>query len=307
MKQIYLIKSDSYQLLNERINEIVGDIETVSHFSLNDATINEVIDDAGYFGLFDEKKVVIVRDVKYFGGKFLYEEDTDKLNNFLTNIEDIIIVFVCDEISESKAITKRMKELGAEIIIINSKDEQSKYIDEYCKKHDITINQNVIDKIMENSFHDLDVFLQEVNRLSIIDKNITEELVEQYSVKNNDEDVTFDFSNAVVDKNFNKAFDLLDQLLDNGTEPFSIVGLLASSFINMYMVKDAVNHGLTDDEIAKVLGYTNSKRVFVMKRNGQKYDLDTLKDIIIRLSELDIKIKTGYNPVYEIKEFLLNL
>ena len=307
MKQIYLIKSDSYQLLNERINEIVGDIETVSHFSLNDATINEVIDDAGYFGLFDEKKVVIVRDVKYFGGKFLYEEDTDKLNNFLTNIEDIIIVFVCDEISESKVITKRMKELGAEIIIINSKDEQSKYIDEYCKKHDITINQNVIDKIMENSFHDLDVFLQEVNRLSIIDKNITEELVEQYSVKNNDEDVTFDFSNAVVDKNFNKAFDLLDQLLDNGTEPFSIVGLLASSFINMYMVKDAVNHGLTDDEIAKVLGYTNSKRVFVMKRNGQKYDLDTLKDIIIRLSELDIKIKTGYNPVYEIKEFLLNL
>ena len=200
-----------------------------------------------------------------------------------------------------------MKELGAEIIIINSKDEQSKYIDEYCKKHDITINQNVIDKIMDNSFHDLDVFLQEINRLSIIDKNITDELVEQYSVKNNDEDVTFDFSNAVVDKNFNKAFDLLDQLLDNGTEPFSIVGLLASSFINMYMVKDAVNHGLTDDEIAKVLGYTNSKRVFVMKRNGQKYDLDSLKDIIIRLSELDIKIKTGYNPVYEIKEFLLNL
>ena len=307
MKQIYLIKSDSYQLLNERINEIVGDIETISHFSLNESTINEVIDDAGYFGLFDEKRVVIVRDVKYFGGKFLYEEDTDKLNNFLTNVDDIIIIFVCDEISESKAITKRMKEIGAEIIIINSKEEQSKYIDEYCKKHDITINQNVIDKIMENSFHDLDVFLQEVNRLSIIDKNITDELVEQYSVKNNDEDVTFDFSNAVVDKNFNKAFDLLDQLLDNGTEPFSIVGLLASSFINMYMVKDAVNHGLTDDEIAKVLGYTNSKRVFVMKRNGQKYDLDTLKDIIIRLSELDIKIKTGYNPVYEIKEFLLNL
>lgn len=307
MNKIYLIKSDSYQLLNDKINELVGDIQNVSDFSLSEVTINDVIEDAGYFGLFDSKKAVIVHDVKYFGGKFLYEDDTNKLNEFLSNIDDILILFICEEISKDKAITKRMIEIGAEIIDINSKESQSKYIDEYCKKHELVIDNNIIDIIMQNAMNDLDVFLQEINRLSLISKRITKEIVDKYSVKSNIDDVSFDFSNAVIDKNFAKAFDLLDQLLDNGTEPVSIIGLLANSYTNIYMVKDAVNHGLTDDEIAKVLGYSNSKRVFVMKKNGNKYDLDTLKNIILKLSDLDIKIKTGLNPVYEIKEFLLNL
>lgn len=307
MNKIYLIKSDSYQLLNEKIEEIVGDIQNISNFSLSESTINDVIDDAGYFGLFDSEKAVIVHDVKYFGGKFLYEDDTNKLNEFLSNVDDLLIIFICEEISKDKTITKRMIELGAEIIDINSKESQSKYIDEYCKKHEIVIDNNVIDIITQNSMNDLDVFLQEINRLSIISKHITKDLVDKYSVQSNIDDVSFDFSNAVVDKNFAKCFDLLDQLLANGTEPVSIIGLLANSFTNIYMVKDAVSHGLTDDEIAKVLGYSNSKRVFVMKKNGSKYDLDTLKNIILKLSDLDIKIKTGLNPAYEIKEFLLNL
>ena len=73
------------------------------------------------------------------------------------------------------------------------------------------------------------------------------------------------------------------------------------------MVKSALNDGLSDEEIAKLFGYTNPKRVGVLKRNGKIYTLDQLKDIIISLSELDLKIKSGYNQVYAIKEFLLNL
>ena len=45
----------------------------------------------------------------------------------------------------------------------------------------------------------------------------------------------------------------------------------------------------------------------MLKRNGRIYTLEELSDIIHSLYELDKKIKTGYNPVYGLKEFLLDL
>ena len=136
--------------------------------------------------------------------------------------------------------------------------------------------------------------------------NITTDMVNNYTHKN-DEDVTFSFSNATIAKDFDFSFKYLDIMLKNGAEPINIVALLANSFTNIYMVKSAASDGLSDEEIAKLFGYTNPKRVGVLKRNGKIYTLDQLKDIIISLSELDLKIKSGYNQIYAIKEFLLNL
>ena len=47
--------------------------------------------------------------------------------------------------------------------------------------------------------------------------------------------------------------------------------------------------------------------LYAMKKNSKIYTTEDLKNIIIDLSNLDIKLKTGYNAKYEIKEFLLNL
>ena len=106
-----------------------------------------------------------------------------------------------------------------------------------------------------------------------------------------DGDYTFDFSNAVVSKDFTKAFSLLDTLLEDGVEVFALVGLLASSFANMYMVKRASMDGLSDEAIAKLFGYSSTSRVYVLKKNSKIYSIEDLKEIIIALSDVDYKIK----------------
>ena len=79
-----------------------------------------------------------------------------------------------------------------------------------------------------------------------------------------------------------------------------------SSYSTLYMVKDAVNHGLSDEDITKLFGFS-PMRTTIVKRNGKFYPIDEIANIINSLYELDIKIKTGYNPVFELKEFLINL
>ena len=82
MANLYIIKSPSYRLLNEEIKKIAGEDANITYFSLNEVSIYDCIDDASYFGLFEEKRVIVIKDVKYFGGKFAYEEETEALSKF---------------------------------------------------------------------------------------------------------------------------------------------------------------------------------------------------------------------------------
>ncbi len=309
MKKIYLISSPSYNIINLEIKKIAGDNTNITVHSLNDETIYDCIEDASYFGLFDESRVIVIKDTKYFGGKFNYEEETNALYNYLSNMdESTSIIFVCDAISKTKDFTKKVLSLGATVSDFTSIDETAikQVINDYVTSHELILDKNALDLILKNSLDNIDVAIKDIEKISNINSHITEDLVNTYGIKLESVD-TFEFSNAVIAKNFRDAFTLLDKLLNNGVDEFQILGVLASSYINMYMVRDAVNHGLTDEEIAKKLGYSGTGRVYVMKKNSKIYTTEDLEKIIIDLSDLDIKIKTGYNPVYEIKEFLLNL
>ena len=307
--EIYLLKSSSYRILNNEIAKITKGINNITNFSLLEVDIRDIIDDASYYGLFSEKRCIIVKDTKYFGGKFAYEEESNFLYEFLSSkLEDLIMIFICDDIKKTKDLTKKVTSLGASIIDISnvSEEDMKELITSYCNDQEIKIDNKAYDLLLKNSVNNLDIMIQEIDKLSLVDKNITVDIVNTYGSKEAD-DETFNFSNAVVAKQFAKAFELLDVLLKNGVEPSALIGLLSSSFANMYMVRDAVNNHLTDEEIAKALGYSGTGRVFVMKKNSKIYTLDQLKDIILDLCVLDSKIKTGYDPVYGIKEFLLNL
>ncbi len=307
--EITLIKSSSYRLLNQSIDQITKDVMNKTVFSLNEVSIQEVIDDASYFGLFDERRAIIVKDVKLFGGKFAYEEESNALLKFLQSVkDDTIFVFICDDIKKTKDLTKNVIGLGAKVIDISNIDDAkfNELIAHYTEEEGILLDDKARDMIKKNVLSNIDIAIQEIDKIRLVDQHITVDLVNQYG-SSEDDDETFAFSNAVIAKDFKSAFSILEILLKQGVEVNALVGILASSFSNMFMVKEAVNHGMDDETIAKTLGYSGTGRVYVMKKNARIYTLEQLKDILLALSTLDIKIKTGANPVYGLKEFLLDL
>lgn len=309
MKNIYLLASLSYHVINSEIKKIVGDNTNITYESLNDMSIYDCIDDASYFGLFDEARVIVIKDVKYFGGKFNYTDEVEALLKFLSAMgDDLTIIFVCDAITKTKDATKKVLNMGAKLVDYQSlsDDKAREVINEYVQEHEYILDKDALDLVLKNSLDNLDVAIQDIEKISNINKHITIDLVNEYGIKLQNVD-TFEFSNALIMKKFDLAFSLLDKLFEQGVDEFQILGVLASSYINMYMVRDAVNHGLSDEEIAKKLGYSGTGRVYVMKKNSKIYTMEDLAKVIIDLSDLDIKLKSGYNVKYKIKEFLLSL
>ena len=320
MANLYIIKSPSYRLLNEEIKKIAGEDANITYFSLNEVSIYECIDDASYFGLFEEKRVIVIKDVKYFGGKFAYEEETEALSKFFKSLSgDTTVIFVTDQVTKTKEATKALTNNGGKIIDLSKVDDEVLYdiINEYTKNNKITLENGLIPILKSNCLNNVDLIIQEIDKLSLLNSTITKKMVEEsgsiyIEYKNNQDEnsqdnTAFDFSNAVIAKKFSDALKHLDKLILKGTEVPQLIGLLSGSYVTMYVVKKASQEGLSDEEIAELCGFSNPKRVPVLKRNSKIYTLEDLKEIIIELSQIDKKSKTGYNGIYEIKKFLLNL
>jgi DNA polymerase III delta subunit len=309
MKNVYLIKSISYHLTDLLIKDIIKDNNNVTTISLMNTSIYDCIDDASYYGLFSDPRVIILKDVKYFGGKFNYEEESTAIKNFISNIsDDLTIIFICDSILKTKDLTKYFISGGATIIDKSEllDDDINNLISDYSKSLNVSVDAKAKLLLLKNANNDIDVVLSEIEKISNVSNNITEDLVKEYgSIVNSDE--TFNFIDAVVQKNFNSMFNLLDNLISNGSEVLGLISLLANRYSTMYIVKSADIDRVSDEEIAKLLNYKNPKRLYYVRKEAKIYTLDQLKEIIINLSTLDKKIKTGLSPVYGLKELLLNL
>lgn len=309
MKKIYLIKTLSYRILDSVLKSIIKDNTNVTTFSLNDVTIYDCIDDASYFGLFAENRVIVIKDVKYFGGKFNYEEEANAIKSFFEKLDDsTMVIFICDNIIKTKDLTKTAINYGAEIIDKSELEENElqAIINEYVSSLDVKIDEKASKLLLKNSNNNIDIVLMEIDKIANVDKIINESLVKEYSSTINT-DETFEFIDAVVQKRFDLVFALLEKLLNNNTEILGLISLLANRYSTIYIVKSADKNQVGDEKIAELLGFKNKGRLYYIRRDGKIYTLDQLKEIIISLSELDKKIKTGLSPVYGFKELLLNL
>jgi DNA polymerase III delta subunit len=200
MKNIHLIKSNSFNLADNLINELTEGYTDINKFDLDIVELNDVINDASYYGLFNDKKAVIISNTKYFGGRFLYEEECELLYNFLSNLDDnIIVIFICNELAKDKDITKKVISLGATIHNLDNlkEAELKEHINSYLKNNNIKMDDKVITEFLNRVEGNIDLFINEINKISIITKTITIDEINKYSSYRNT-DVTFDFVGSIV-------------------------------------------------------------------------------------------------------------
>ena len=316
---VYVIRSSSVRLLNGKINEITKDIPEKKYFSLEYDDLQDVIIDASYVGMFSDLRVIIVRGVNYFGGKAKYEDQVNSLFKLINNLdESITLILVCDNLLKTKDSAKTLLSMNVEFIdYSNNTEAEEEYLKNYENENELKIDPKALTKLKEFTCNNFDLLMNELDKLSIITKNITFKDVTEYSSnyiipKDNLEeldynDVSFKFVDSLINKKFKDAFAYFDKVVERGDDIYSLIGLINSQFSNVYMVKAALSKGLSDEEIMNELGYKKVGRVYIMKKNGNIYTLDELRDIICYLSDIDLKIKLGNDPINSLKEFILSL
>ena len=80
---MYLIYGESYRLIEEEIEKIIKENTNVITMDLNVSSLEDVIREATYVSMFQEKKFLIVRNASFFTSSKTKEEDLDILFKYI--------------------------------------------------------------------------------------------------------------------------------------------------------------------------------------------------------------------------------
>lgn len=318
MKNKYIIKSNSHIIITNEINKITESIENITYFSMNDTELDDIIVDASYFGFLDTSKAIVITDINYFGDKFKHEEETTKIINFLTNLDErCIVIFVTDKVDKKKELTSKALELGTELLDFSNLSNETikNNVDTFVIDNKLILDNNAYQEIYNKTKGYLDIIIEEIKKLSLIDKHITLDIVneygsnymiEPYNQDNNYDDIIWKFYDAVTSKNFKLLFNLLDELLGRGEEYVTLISGIFNQYLPIYVIKCMEENKESKENMMKITGYSD-KRIFMLQKKGRIYTKEDIENILLKLTDIDIKSKSGYDVAYLFKEFLIEL
>lgn len=310
--KINLISGESYLLVNEKINDIVGLSKNVTTFDLAQSTLEDVLIEAGYVSMFEEEKFIVIKNANFFGTDKIKDSDTDILLNYFEHPSDNTnLIFICStKLDLRKKITKIVKDRFNLINIPNLKYyEIENRAMEAFKKNGFKVEADTVKYLVQNSLNNFDLTMNEVEKIMLFynesDYVKYEDVVNiaAKSINTNN----FLFVDAVVEGDLEKSFELLNDLKIMKVEPTIVLSLLARDFRIMLQIKTLQKEEKREYEILSELGLQDWQlnkyltKIFPFK-------IKELESILIKIADMDLNIKTGKVDKYTALElFILDI
>lgn len=305
----YLIEGSDYISVNNKISEIIKENAfsdaSISKYDLSEGLLDDALEDLNTYGLFSDKKIVIINNFDKMDPLFNKPEE---LLKYVENSSSLNLLFVVsDKYDDRKKIIKDLKKKMKFIKISTDPVVFTKSCLEGYK-----VENGVINLLVNNTLGDVTRLYNECNKLKtykINDKYISKDDVEELSFKRlgDSTETTFQFSRALAEKDKKSALKLYQELLNYKIEPLSIIGLLASQFRIMYQVKSLEEKNMRNDEIASSLK-EKPYRITKTRELTRYYSKKEILDLMIKLEDIDLKIKTtSVDANTLVQLFILNI
>ena len=293
---IYLISNESYRLINKEIKKITKD-NKYETFNLNKSSIKEVLEEASYFSLDNNKKYLVVTNADIFGSDKLDDSITDSLIKYFNNPnENTVIIFTTQKPIDSRK--KIVKELKSKYKVITTPKMDKKTINSlltnYVKENDFTIDWETVNYIINNSYNNLDIMFNEIDKIMLyynfpcrIKYQDVVSIVGTELDNNN-----FHFVEAVVSKKLDVALKTLNSLKVYKVDATVLTILLAREYRLMYYVKKMYQNKSSLSDICEYLNLADWQ-VNKLYNNGVHYsEIELLKNLV-DLCNIDMNIKKG--------------
>lgn len=307
--KVVLINGNSSLLINEQINNIVKDNKNVTSFDLNNCSINDILIEAGYLSMFGEEKYIIIRNADFFGAGKINENDTNLLIKYLENPNPLTtLIFICNgKIDNRKKISKIIKDNFDLIVIPDLKYyEIENRLNQYFNSQNYKIDKDTIKYIVASSLNNYDLAMNEAEKIILyysnpcyIKKTDVNNIISKSINQNN-----FLFVDAVIDGNLEKSLELLSDLKTMKVEPTVLITLIARDIRIMLNIKKMLEQNKREYEILNTLKLMDWQLEKYLKKIFP-YKIKELEEWLIKLTNIDLKIKTGKLDKYYALELLI--
>ena len=295
MKNNYLLEQVDEYLIELKIKEIIESREfsssPVHSYDMEEVPLASAIEDLDTYGLFSEKKVIIVSHIESLASD-TSEKEIEHFLKYLKNPLDSILLFVtARKLNNTKKITKELKKnLECPSFSVDAVSFIKKELQGY------QVDSQVVRRLATECLEDIGRIHQECSKLKmdcLDSKKITLEDVDRLVIQKlgDPKDLTFEFVRVLAEKDKKKALEKYHELCNYSIEPLSLLGLLASQYLIMYQVKVLEEKMRLNQEIADTLG-EKPYRIQKTRELTRYYSKEELRAIFRKLADIDLKIKT---------------
>lgn len=301
---IYILMGEEAYYIDQIADYIANNALTVDEQDFNqtvvygaDTSAAQVADMARRYPMMAEYQVIIVKEAQNI-------RSLDALEKYFASPLKSTILVWCHKNGTIDKRKKFMTLAEKEGVVFESKKmkdyELPKFIENYLKQREATIDQKSAQIIADHIGSDLNRLTSELDKLTLSmteeDRRVTPELVEKQIGISKDFN-SFELRNAIVNKQVYKANQII-KYFDNNPKAaslYSLMPMLFNYFQNLMVVHYSPKH-TTENDIAEALDLKSVWGARDYSTGIRNYSAGKTMRIIAKLREIDAKSKGLDNP-----------
>ena len=303
MKNIYLFTGNEELIINNKIEKLTQSVNADSYnvitYDMEEVNISKAVLDALTLPFISPYKVIILKNPNFLtSSKTDIKHNTKEFLTYLDNPSDstiLIINAIGLKLDEKSELVKRILKV-AEVNDTRTLTpvESEGWLKRQMSIAGLTISDEAVKLFFSRVGKNLMVARNEVDKLINYVKGkekITSKDVSDVVTKEVETEV-FALTNAIIDQDKNKIISVYHDLTLSGKDAVQLMGLVSRNLIDIYYAKVLLDLNYTQNDIASAMGISSGRAYYVMK-NTKAFSTVDLEENIIKLHDLDYKIKTG--------------
>lgn len=272
--------------------------ETV--FTLNvEGNLGSALAAAEQLPMMASRRLILVTDVRVssvVARDTLREDDEAMLEAFLKRpVDSSVVIFVAEEFDKRRKMAKLLTDKATAVEFSELKDAQlATWARGKIEDAGSDIDERGLRELVALVGPDVGRLTVEIEKLStaaLPERMISAELIESL-VANSREISNFDLTDQLFAGRKSEALRTLHKILDDGSEPLALLGVISYNVRRLLMAKEAMAQGLDRGEVARIAKLRYSDREPFLA-TARRTDAKKLSRAIRRLAETDLSIKTS--------------
>ena len=296
-KQVYLLTGDEAFLkrsYKKRMKSALTDNDmNYSYFEGKDTDMNAVIDSAETMPFFAERKLIVIEDSGWM------KSGGNDMADYLAHINpSTYMVFIEEDVDKRSRLYKKVKEIGY-VCELNHPDIKNleTWAAGILQQSGKKITKRDMEIFLSYTGNDMELVRNELEKLICYagDREIiTEDDIEAVTTVTSVNKV-FDMCRAITQHQSAEAMKLYEDLLALREPPMGIIYKIARQFNQLLTVKDLLNEGKKQEDVASALnvpGFIAGKLI----KQVRSYDRNMLKNYVENCLDMEEAVKSGDMP-----------
>lgn len=288
------------------LDEVTQDFNFIK-FEGNNINTDAVTDAFESYPVMAEYKMVLFKDTGIF--KSAKQDIKTFFESRFKDIPDYLcVIFDEKEIDKRSSLYKSACKAGMELEFKYLTDtELAAWVQRIFSEHKLIIDKKDAVYLVNVCEPGMNSIKQELDKLLNYSKDVVTKSDIDTVVSKSLQMVVFDLTEAIMQNNKAKAFEILEGLKTIKTEPFKLLYLIFSTFEKILLAKLVLDERGTVSQVAarlKLSPYIARKYCDCSTRFSESF----LKSAIVKCADIDMEIKTGKkNEWIALEQYIIHL